>query len=145
MAINSYKQADIDEDYFGKDSTKEGYLNYFLTHASDDNITPKSYAEFTLRKIGVNNTPNNNVSYHKAFPKFGTKRLNTLFQIAGPTNTFIITTNNTPTIIDTNDNLLFSALSKSTLLLLFIAFSNTLEILFEPNIYNSHRKKIYNN
>ena len=59
MAINSYKSADIDEDYFGKDSTKEGYLNYFLTHASDDNITPKSYAEFTLRKIGVNNTPNN--------------------------------------------------------------------------------------
>jgi len=59
MAINSYKQADNNEDYFGKDNTKEGYLNYFLTHASDDNITPKRYAEFTLRKIGVNNTPNN--------------------------------------------------------------------------------------
>ena len=42
MAINSYKQADIDEDYFGKDNTKEGYLNYFLTYASSDNITPKN-------------------------------------------------------------------------------------------------------
>jgi len=48
-----------DDDYFGKENTKEGYLNFFLTYASDDNITPKSYSEFTLRKIGRNNTPNN--------------------------------------------------------------------------------------
>ncbi len=48
-----------DDDYFGKDNTKEGYLNFFLTYASDDNITPKSYAEFTLRKIGRNNSPSN--------------------------------------------------------------------------------------
>ena len=49
---------DDNDDYFGKDNTKEGYLNFFLTYASDDNITPKSYAEFTLRKIGVDRAPN---------------------------------------------------------------------------------------
>lgn len=59
MAINSYKSADINEDYFGKDNTKEGYLLFFQTYGSSDNITPKSYAEFTLRKIERNNTHHN--------------------------------------------------------------------------------------
>ena len=49
----------VDDDYFGKDNTKEGYLNYFLTYASDYDITPKSYAEFTLIKIGRDNSHNN--------------------------------------------------------------------------------------
>ena len=34
-------------------------LNYFLTYASDYDITPKSYAEFTLIKIGRDNSHNN--------------------------------------------------------------------------------------
>jgi len=50
---------DNDNDYFGKDNTIEGYINFFNRYANSDNITPKSYAEFTLRKIGRNNSPSN--------------------------------------------------------------------------------------
>ena len=55
---NISKQIENDDNYFGKDNTKEGYLSFFLTYASSDNITPKSYAEFTLNKIGVDGVPN---------------------------------------------------------------------------------------
>ena len=43
--------------YFGEDQSKSGYLNYFLDHASEANVTPNKYAKFTLGKIGNANTP----------------------------------------------------------------------------------------
>ena len=35
--LKNYNNND-NNDYFGKDNTKEGYLNFFLTYASVDNI-----------------------------------------------------------------------------------------------------------
>jgi len=37
--------------YFGKDNTKQGYINFFNQYGNSDNVTPKSYAQFTLDKI----------------------------------------------------------------------------------------------
>ena len=46
-----------DDNYFGKDNTKEGYLSFFLTYGVIDNVTPEGYADFTLKKIGVDDAP----------------------------------------------------------------------------------------
>jgi hypothetical protein len=56
--VNNFERNDNTEDYFGKDNTQEGYLNFFMNNASDDGITPHSYASFSLRKFeNISNTP----------------------------------------------------------------------------------------
>ena len=42
------------DEYFGESGTKEGYLNFFNEYA--DNITPQSYARFTIRKLANPNS-----------------------------------------------------------------------------------------
>lgn len=37
------------DEYFGESGTKEGYLNFFNEYA--DEMTPQSYARFTIRKL----------------------------------------------------------------------------------------------
>jgi hypothetical protein len=55
--VNNFDRNDNTGDYFGKDNTQEGYLNYFMNYASNDGITPHSYASFSLEKCSrVNNT-----------------------------------------------------------------------------------------
>jgi hypothetical protein len=53
---NNSQRNDDNQDYFGKDNTQEGYLNFFMNYASDHGITPHSYASFSLNKLrNINN------------------------------------------------------------------------------------------